>query len=156
MLVDKQRAEAYVPEQRYPLPLSSAMPDVWELWQRAKTLEWDPQTDIRWEDLHPERYSAEQLLAAQMYWSRRTWGEYGAISESPALLLRFCLERRLPGLQFFFTMRTMEEGRHAEASWLMAERLLRSVPEPPNPPTARAGGNHRVPPVGFRPVTAVA
>src|SRR5437762_11893375 len=92
MLVDKQRAEAYLPEQRYPLPLSSAMPDVWELWQRAKTLEWDPQTDIPWEDLHPERYSAEQLLAAQMYWSRRTWGEYGAISESPALLLRFCLE----------------------------------------------------------------
>ena len=65
------------------------MPDVWELWQRAKTLEWDPQTDIPWEELHPERYGAEQLLAAQMYWSRRTWGEYGAISESPALLLRF-------------------------------------------------------------------
>ena len=45
-------------------------------------------------------------MAAQMYWSRRTWGEYGAISESPALLLRFALERRLPDLQFFFTMRT--------------------------------------------------
>ena len=99
--------QTYVTEGRYPLPLASAMPDVWELWRRAKTLEWDPQTDIPWEDLHPERYSAEQRLAAQMYWSRRTWGEYGAISESPALLLRFCLERRLPDLQFFFTMRTL-------------------------------------------------
>ena len=134
MLTEKERTEAYVPEQRYPLPLRSAMPDVWALWQRAKTLEWDPQTDIPWEELHPERYSAEQLLAAQMYWSRRTWGEYGAISESPALLLRFCLERRLPDLQFFFTMRTMEEGRHAEASWLMAERLGRYFPQPQNPP----------------------
>ena len=54
MLVEKARAEGYVPEQRYPLPLSSAMPDVWELWRRAKTLEWDPQTDIPWEDLHAE------------------------------------------------------------------------------------------------------
>src|SRR5438094_8069788 len=96
------------------------MPDVWELWQRAKTLEWDPQTDIPWEDLHPERYSAEQLLAAQMYWSRRTWGEYGAISESPALLLRFCLERRLPDLQSSFTMRTMAEGWAAGGPWFMA------------------------------------
>src|SRR2546428_4774135 len=144
MLIDKERTGAYVLEQRYPLPLSSAMPDVWELWRRAKTLEWDPQTDIPWEELHPERYSAEQLLAAQMYWSRRTWGEYGAISESPALLLRFCLERRLPDLQFFFTMRTMEEGRHAEASWLMAERLGRYFPPPPKPPTPRAAGTPRV------------
>src|SRR5881397_1664526 len=138
MLVDKQRAEAYVPEQRYPLPLSSAMPDVWELWQRAKTLEWDPQTDIPWEDLHPERYSTEQLLAAQMYWSRRTWGEYGAISESPALLLRFCLERR-----------------HAEASWLMAERLGRYFPQPQNPPTAGAVGTHGVRRMAFDPDTAL-
>src|SRR3989442_1763068 len=114
MLIDKERAGAYVLEQRYPLPLSSAMPDVWELWRRAKTLQWDPQTDIPWEELHAERYSAEQLLAAQMYWSRRTWGEYGAISESPALLLRFCLERRLLDPPVFFTLRPMEEGRHAE------------------------------------------
>src|SRR5437879_13884821 len=81
MLIEKERTAAYVSEQRYPLPLAPAMPDVWELWQRAKTLEWDPQTDIPWEELHPERYGAEELLAAQMYWSRRTWGEYGAISE---------------------------------------------------------------------------
>lgn len=155
MLTDKERTEAYVPEQRYPLPLRPAMPDVWALWQRAKTLEWDPQTDIPWEDLHPERYSAEQLLAAQMYWSRRTWGEYGAISESPALLLRFCLERRLPDLQFFFTMRTMEEGRHAEASWLMADRLGRYFPQPQNPPTAGAVGTHGVRRMAFDPETSL-
>src|ERR1700758_1921858 len=108
MLMDKERTEAYVLEQRYPLSLRSAMPDGWQLWQRAKTLEWDPQTDIPWEELRPERYSAEQRRPAQMYWSRRPWGEYGAIPESPALLLRFCLDPRLPDLQFFFTMRTME------------------------------------------------
>ncbi|HZC76146.1 MAG TPA: ferritin-like domain-containing protein, partial [Ktedonobacterales bacterium] len=155
MLTEKERTGAYVLEQRYPLPLSSAMPDVWELWRRAKTLEWDPQIDIPWEELHPERYGAEQLLAAQMYWSRRTWGEYGAISESPALLLRFCLERQLPDLQFFFTMRTMEEGRHAEASWLMAERLGRYFPQPQNPPTAGAVGTHGVRRMAFDPETSL-
>src|SRR5215813_3270394 len=155
MLSEKERTGAYVLEQRYPLPLSSAMPDVWDLWRRAKTLEWDPQTDIPWEELHPERYTADQLLAAQMYWSRRTWGEYGAISESPALLLRFCLERRLPDLQFFFTMRTMEEGRHAEASWLMAERLGRYFPQPQNPPTAGAVGTHGVRRMAFDPETSL-
>ena len=40
---------AYLAETRYPLELAPAMPDVWELWQRAKTLEWDPETDIPWE-----------------------------------------------------------------------------------------------------------
>jgi len=95
------------------------------------------------------------LLAAQMYWSRRTWGEYGAISESPALLLRFCLERQLPDLQFFFTMRTMEEGRHAEASWLMAERLGCYFPQPQNPPTAGAVGTHGVRRMAFDPETSL-
>ena len=79
----------YLTETRYPLELASAMPDVWELWQRAKTLEWDPETDIPWDELHPERYRPDQIMAARLHWSRRTWGEYGAISESPALLLRF-------------------------------------------------------------------
>jgi hypothetical protein len=155
MLTDKENSPAYLAEDRYPLPLAPAMPDVWALWQRAKTLEWDPQTDVPWEALHPERYTPEQVLAARMYWSRRTWGEYGAISESPALLLRFCLENRHPDLRFFFTMRTMEEGRHAEASWLMAERLGGYFPQPQNPPTAGAVGTHGVRRMAFDPDTSL-
>src|SRR5262245_46826512 len=98
MLTETEGARAYLPEARYPLALAPAMPEGWALWQRSKTLEWDPETDIPWEDLHPERYTAAQILAARMYWSRRTWGEYGAIAESPALFLRFCLENRHPDL----------------------------------------------------------
>jgi hypothetical protein len=145
----------YLAEDRYPLRLAPAMPDVWELWQRAKALDWDPQTDIPWAELEPERYTDEQILAARLYWSRRTWGEYGAISESPALLLRFCLENRPPDLRFFFTMRTQEEGRHAEASWLMAERLGGYFPAPQNPPTAGAVGTHGVRRMAFDPDTAL-
>ena len=155
MLTDKEIGESYVAEERYPLPLKPVMPDVWELWQRSKNLEWDPQTDIPWHELRPEGYSAEQIMAARMYWSRRTWGEYGAISESPALLLRFCLENRHPDLRFYFTMRTMEEGRHAEASWLMADRLGGYFPQPQNPPTAGAVGTHGVRRMAFDPDTAL-
>src|SRR5258705_10518721 len=145
----------YLTETRYPLELPSAMPDVWELWQRAKTLEWDPETDIPWEELHPERYPEEQIMAARLAWSPRTWGEDGAMSESPALLLRFCLENRLPDLRFFFTMRTQEEGRHAEASWLMADRLGGYFPQPQNPPTATAVGPHGGRRMAFDPDTSL-
>jgi len=155
MLTTDETSRHYVTEARYPLPLTPAMHEVWELWQRSKTLEWDPQTDIPWHELRPERYTPEQILAARMYWSRRTWGEYGAISESPALLLRFCLENRQPDLRFFFTMRTMEEGRHAEASWLMAERLGGYFAQPQNPPTAGAVGTHGVRRMAFDPDTSL-
>ena len=127
------------------------MPDVWELWQRAKTLEWDPETGYPVGGAAPGAlHREEQIMAARLHWSRRTWGEYGAISESPALLLRFCLENRLPDLRFFFTMRTQEEGRHAEASWLMAERLGGYFPQPQNPPTVERGRHPRRAPHGVR------
>lgn len=155
MLIEKEQARTYLPEHRYPLPLAPAMPDIWDLWQRSKSLEWDPQTDIPWEELRPERYRPEEIMAARRYWSRRTWGEYGAISESPALLLRFCLENRLPDLRYYFTMRTMEEGRHAEASWLMAERLGGYFPQPENPPTAGAVGTHGVRRMAFDPESSL-
>jgi hypothetical protein len=155
MLIEKEASAQYVREERFPLPLAPAMPSVWELWQRAKTLAWEPHTDIPWELLAPERYSAEQILAARMHWSRRTWGEYGAIAESPALLLRFCLENRLPDLRFFFTIRTLEEGRHAEASWLMADRLGGYFPQPANPPTVSAVGTHGVRRMAFDPDTSL-
>src|SRR4029077_15450630 len=110
-----------------------------------------PELDIPWGELHPERSPEAQIMAARLHWSRRTWGEYGAISESPALLLRFCLENRHPDLRFFFTMRTQEEGRHAEASWLMAERLGGYFPQPQNPPTVDAVGTHGVRRMAFDP-----
>src|SRR5690606_17481206 len=57
------------------------------------------------------------------YWSRRAWGEYGAISESPALQIRFCQGDFAPDMRLYFTIRTQEESRHAEVCYLMAEHL---------------------------------
>ena len=52
-------------------------------------------------------------------------------------------------------MRTQEEGRHAEASWLMADRLGGYFSQPQNPPTAGAVGTHGVRRMAFDPDTAL-
>ena len=72
------------PEVRFPLRLGIENKRIRELFHNATRQQWNPATDIAWNDLHPEQYRGDQLQAARMYWSRRAWGEYGAISESPA------------------------------------------------------------------------
>lgn len=118
------------PEQRFPLRLAPEIPRIRGLFHAAAKNQWDPRTDIEWDLLDPTKYSEEQLLGAREYWSRRAWAEYGAISESPALQIRFCQDRLEPDLQLFFTIRSQEEARHAEACYLMAENLGGYIEEP--------------------------
>ena len=68
-----------------PFPHSSGVENrrIRDLFHNATRSQWNPATDIDWDQLHPEQYTDEQRRAARMYWSRRAWGEYGAISESP-------------------------------------------------------------------------
>ena len=82
------------------------------------------------ESLNPDAYTQTQRDAARLYWSRRAWGEYGAISESPALQIRFSQERRPSDMQLFFTIRSQEEARHAEVCHDMAERLGGYIEKP--------------------------
>jgi rubrerythrin len=111
------------PEARFPLDLAVRIPKIRELYRQATARQWDPLKAVPWDDLGAENYTEEQRYAARLYWSRRAWGEYGAISESPALQIRFCQQRHEPDLRFFFTLRTQEEARHAEVCYLMAEKL---------------------------------
>jgi hypothetical protein len=111
------------PEERFPLDLGVEVRKIRDLFRAATRNQWDPRTDIDWSALDDLDIDDDHRTAARMYWSRRAWSEYGAISESPALLIRFCQERREPDLRYFFTIRTQEESRHAEACYLMAERL---------------------------------
>lgn len=112
-----------VPESRFPLDLGVRIPRIRDLYRQATARQWDPLKAVPWDKLDPGQYSEEQLQAARMYWSRRAWGEYGAISESPALQIRFCQQRHEPDMRLFFTLRTQEESRHAEVCYLMAEKL---------------------------------
>jgi len=119
-----------LPERRFPINLNVEIPKVRDMYHAATRNQWDPQTDVDWSALDDLDITDEQRQAAILWWSRRAWNEYGAVSESPSLLVRFYQERFEPDLAFFFTIRTQEEARHAEASWMMAERLGGYVPEP--------------------------
>lgn len=119
-----------IPDQHFPLELDDRVPAIRTLYQRAKRTEWNPATAIPWDDLDPTKYSDDVLFAGRQYWSRRAWSEYGAIAESPALLLRFTKERREPDLSLFWTIRTQEEVRHADACRRMADRLGGYMSEP--------------------------
>ena len=91
------------PENRFPLTFNSDLPRIRELFHTATRSQWDPKTDVQWDLLDPEAYTEDQRYAARLYWSRRAWSEYGAISESPALQVRFGVEQRPSDMQLFFT-----------------------------------------------------
>lgn len=110
-------------EVRFPLRLKEQVPKIRSLYRAATRRQWDPELDIQWDAFDRSPYSSEQLLAGRLRWSKTAWGEYGAISESPALQIRFCQERLPADLWHFFALRTQEESRHAEAAYRMAETL---------------------------------
>ncbi|MBT6277103.1 MAG: ferritin-like domain-containing protein [Chromatiales bacterium] len=118
------------PERRFPLDLGVRIPKIRRLFHAATRSQWDPRKDIAWDQVERSQYTQEQLYAAREYWSRRAWAEYGAISESPAIQIRFCQNRHEPDLQLFFTIRSQEEARHAEVCYLMAETLGGYIEEP--------------------------
>ncbi|HEY9271584.1 MULTISPECIES: ferritin-like domain-containing protein [Achromobacter] len=111
------------PESIFPLDLDTRIPKIRDLYHLATVKQWDPRTDIDWHLFDASQYTPEQRYAARQYWSRRAWSEYGAISESPALQIRFCHDKCEPDLRLFFTIRSQEESRHAEACYRMAEAL---------------------------------
>src|SRR5258708_21262568 len=132
------------PETRFPLTLDVKVRKIRDLFRAATRNQWDPRTDIDWAGLDGLVLDDVHRDAARLYWSRRAWSEYGAISESPALLIRFCQERREPDLRYFFTIRTQEESRHAEASYLMAEKLGGYIPQPEKVEFQKAVATHGV------------
>jgi rubrerythrin len=118
------------PENRFPLTFNSDLPRIRELFHAATRNQWDPKTDVDWDQLDPSAYTEEQRYAARLYWSRRAWSEYGAISESPTLQVRFAVEQRPSDMQLFFTIRSQEEARHAEVCHALAERLGGYIEKP--------------------------
>lgn len=118
------------PERRFPLKLAPQIPKIRKLFHASAKNQWDPRTDIDWDLLDLSKYSEAQLRGAREFWSRRAWSEYGAISESPALQIRFCQDRLEPDLQLYFTIRTQEESRHAETCFMMADKLGGYIEEP--------------------------
>ena len=121
-----------ITEQRFPLNLNDDIPGVSKVWTAAKGSTWDPYKDIDWKKLDLSKYTPEQLYAGRLFWSRRAWSEYTGLAESPVVLLRFAFEGdREPSIKFALASKFMDEAKHIEASWLLAEKLGGYISEPP-------------------------
>lgn len=119
-------------EKRFPLKTRHEIPSISELWRKSKQMTWDAVTDIPYADFDRSKYSTEQLDAARLGWSRRAWTEYTGIVESPAMLIRLSLDGQAPiEAKFVLASKVVEEARHCEASFLLAEAMGGYVQEPP-------------------------
>lgn len=119
-------------EKRFPLKTRHEVPAISELWRKSKQMTWDAVTDIPYDTFDRSKYSKEQLDAARLGWSRRAWTEYTGIIESPAMLIRLSLDGQAPiEAKFVLAAKVVEEARHCEASFLLAEAMGGYVVEPP-------------------------
>ena len=135
LLAAYQEQERRFVERRFPLRFEPEVPAIRELYNQAKGLRWNPETDVAWSRLDPGRYTAETREAARLTWSRRAWGAYPGLGESTALLVRFCLESGAVGMdaKLFLSFRPAEEAKHLETCYMLAERLGGYVPDPGDP-----------------------
>lgn len=109
-------------EKRFPLDLSPTIVTVRDLYESSKQARWDPSSDIPWRDLDVSSHSQEARRAVALTWSRRAWVEYTGLPETPALLIRFCLEiGREADPKYYLSVRNTEEAWHVEVCHKIAE-----------------------------------
>ena len=79
-----QAQEKRFVERRFPLRFAPENPTLRELYNQAKGLRWNPETDIAWSRFDPEAYVPPVREAARLVWSRRAWGTYPGLGENTA------------------------------------------------------------------------
>lgn len=120
-------------EYRFPLHLEPAVETVWDLYNRAKDERWDPSRSVAWERLEPAGLPERLRAAARLAWSHRAWLLFGRLSETPALLVRFCLERqRESDPKYFLSLRGTEEAWHLDVCHRVATAFGGFVAAPAN------------------------
>jgi len=134
-----QAQEKRFVERRFPLEFAPEVPALRELYSQGKGLRWNPETDIAWERFDPTRYDRATREAASRTWSRRAWSVYPGLTESTALLIRFCLESGSLGMdaKLFLSFRPAEEAKHLEVCHMLAERFGGYAADPEEPGLAR-------------------
>lgn len=121
-------------ERRFPLDLRQSDQAIRALYEEAKSGHWIPATDVPWDSFDASAFDAEQRAAAARLWSRRAWIEYTGMAETPALLIRFCLElERESDPKYFLTVRNTEEAWHVESFGRYAQLCGGYLESPDNP-----------------------
>jgi hypothetical protein len=118
-------------ERRFPLEMNVTLPEIRGLYDSGKAGRWNPERDIDWSGLAPEKYDEATRTAARRTWSRRIWIEATGLTETPALLMRFCMEAgREIDPKFYLTVRNTEEAWHVECFDRIAEAFGGRVTAP--------------------------
>jgi hypothetical protein len=121
-------------EQRFPLKMTTTLPAIRALYNSGKAGRWNPHRSIDWAALAPERYDGAVQTAARLAWSRRTWMEATGLTETPALLVRMCMETgREIEAKNFLTVRNTEEAWHIECFDRLAEAFGGRITRPSTP-----------------------
>ncbi|WP_345816780.1 hypothetical protein AAGS40_27855 (plasmid) [Paraburkholderia sp. PREW-6R] len=120
-------------ERRFPIALSRQIDSIRDLYDLAKQQRWNPLTDIDWSGFETEGIARDALDAARLVWSRRAWLEYPRLSDTPATLIRFCLEPdRESDPKLFLTVKNTEEAWQIETYHALADVLGGYIDRPPH------------------------
>ena len=121
-------------ERRFPLDLRQSDQAIRALYEESKQGHWIPQTDVPWDAFDASAFDAATRDAAARVWSRRAWLEYTGMAETPALIIRFCLELdREADPKYFLTVRNTEEAWHVESFGRYADLCSQYFDSPANP-----------------------
>ena len=114
----------------YPVVSEVGYPEVWRLCQQARELAWDAARDIDYSDLRDADLPAEVRAAGAEWWSLRAWMEHGATPYGAERLRDAIFQHQPFEIKQHITNFIMEEFRHHEASFRIAEALGGYQPTP--------------------------
>ncbi len=114
----------------YPVVSEVGYPEVWRLCEQARELAWDAARDIDYSDLRDADLPAEVRDAGAEWWSLRAWMEHGATPYGAERLRDAIFQHQPFEIKQHITNFIMEEFRHHEASFRIAEALGGYQPTP--------------------------
>ena len=116
----------------YPVVADPHYEDIWHLCQQARDLAWDPARDIDWKALAAELADLpeEVRAAGAEWWSLRAWMEHGATPYGAERFRQAVFEHLPFEVKQHVANFIMEELRHHEASFRIADALGGYQPSP--------------------------
>ena len=116
----------------YPVVAELAYEDVWDLCLQARKLAWDPVADVDWPRLEREieDLPAEVRAAGAEWWSLRAWMEHGATPYGAERFRQAVFEHQPFEIKQHVSNFIMEELRHHEVSFRIADTLGDYQPTP--------------------------
>lgn len=114
----------------YPVRAELQYPEIWQLCEQARALAWDPCKDIDWETIRTAAIAPEVRAAGAEWWSLRAWMEHGAVPYGAERLRDAIFQHQPFEVKQHIANFIMEELRHHEASFRIADALGGYQPEP--------------------------